>query len=201
MRCAPSATRPGESTAMLAGWIGSADLRLSRQLAGAPAPGLRSGPRGTGAGRRCRQPRHGVRSGTRFEIRGAAAADETYSPNSSTASKTGVLINAAIQMGKGSTGADEVQRKALEDSSCGNRPQFPDCGRCAGFYLGPPSSWANPLAAMAKTKTLCHLFGVDGAMQLAEKLEIDEIKELRDVHSAKRVSWMGWPAHCRNRRS
>ena len=171
----------GESTAMLAG-----DVLLTEAfeaVAGAPAPASvcvhAAQALGAGAGSR------GMVYGQELDLKYEALAATEEQLRLIHRHKTGALINAAIQMGGAAAQANEVQRKALE-AICLWVTVLPGRGRCAGRD-GTAEQLANPLQRQRKRqkRSFVTLFGVDGAMQLAEKLNDETCTALRDAFGEK----------------
>mgnify|MGYP000576890978 CR=1 FL=1 len=171
----------GESTAMLAG-----DVLLTEAfeaVAGAPAPAsvCVHAAQALGAGAGSRGMVYGQELDLKYEV--LAAAEEQL--RLIHRHKTGALINAAIQMGGAAAQADEVQRKALEAYAYGIGLVFQVVDDVLDV-TGTAEQLANPLAATAKTANdFCHPVGVDGAMQLAEKLNDETCTALRDAFGEK----------------
>ena len=100
--------------------------------------------------------------------------------------KTGALINAAIQMGGAAAQADEVQRKALEAYAYGIGLVFQVVDDVLDV-IGTAEQLGKPIGSDSENgkTTFVTLFGVDGAMQLAEKLNDETCTALRDAFGEK----------------
>ena len=157
----------GESTAMLAG-----DVLLTEAfeaVAGAPAPASvcvhAAQALGAGAGSR------GMVYGQELDLKYEALAATEEQLRLIHRHKTGALINAAIQMGGAAAQADEVQRKALEAYAYGIGLVFQIVDDVLDV-TGTAEQLGKPIGSDSENgkTTFVTLFGVDGAMQLAEKL-------------------------------
>ena len=100
--------------------------------------------------------------------------------------KTGALINAAIQMGGAAAQADEVQRKALEAYAYGIGLVFQVVDDVLDV-TGTAEQLGKPIGSDSENgkTTFVTLFGIDGAMQLAEKLNDETCTALRDAFGEK----------------
>ena len=100
--------------------------------------------------------------------------------------KTGALINAAIQMGGAAAQADEAQRKALEAYAYGIGLVFQIVDDVLDV-TGTAEQLGKPIGSDSENgkTTFVTLFGVDGAMQLAEKLNDETCTALRDAFGEK----------------
>ena len=112
--------------------------------------------------------------------------------------KTGALINAAIQMGGAAAQADEVQRKALKAYAYGIGLVFQVVDDVLDV-TGTAEQLGKPIGSDSENgkTTFVTLFGVDGAMQLAEKLNDETCTALRDAFgekSGKKLFWKPSPA-------
>ena len=185
----------GESTAMLAG-----DVLLTEAfeaVAGAPAPASvcvhAAQALGAGAGSR------GMVYGQELDLKYEALAASEEQLRLIHRHKTGALINAAIQMGGAAAQADEVQRKALEAYAYGIGLVFQivddvldvtgtaeQLGKPCLLYTSPsPRDRTIGSDSENGKTTFVTLFGVDGAMQLAEKLNDETCTALRDAFGEK----------------
>ena len=100
--------------------------------------------------------------------------------------KTGALINAAIQMGGAAAQADEAQRKSLEAYAYGIGLVF----QIVDDVLDVTSTaeqLGKPIGSDSENgkTTFVTLFGADGAMQLAEKLNDETCAALHDAFGEK----------------
>ena len=172
----------GESTAMLAG-----DVLLTEAfeaVAGAPAPasvcGRAAQSLGAGAGSRC------MVYGQELDLKYEALAATEEQLRLIHRHKTGALINAAIQMGGAAAQADEAQRKALEAYAYGIGLVF----QIVDDVLDVTSTaeqLGKPIGSDSENgkTTFVTLFGADGAMQLAEKLNDETCAALHDAFGEK----------------
>ena len=98
----------------------------------------------------------------------------------------GAGINAAIQMGSAAAQADEVQRKALEAYAYGIGLVFQVVDDVLDV-TGTAEQLGKPIGSDSENgkTTFVTLFGVDGAMQLAEKLNDETCTALRDAFGEK----------------
>ena len=172
----------GESTAMLAG-----DVLLTEAfeaVAGAPAPASvcvhAAQALGAGAGSR------GMVYGQELDLKYEALAATEEQLRLIHRHKTGALINAAIQMGGAAAQADEVQRKALEAYAYGIGLVFQVVDDVLDV-TGTAEQLGKPIGSDSENgkTTFVTLFGVDGAMQLAEKLNDETCTALRDAFGEK----------------
>lgn len=172
----------GESTAMLAG-----DVLLTEAfeaVAGAPAPASvcvhAAQALGAGAGSR------GMVYGQELDLKYEALAAAEEQLRLIHRHKTGALINAAIQMGGAAAQADEVQRKALEAYAYGIGLVFQIVDDVLDV-TGTAEQLGKPIGSDSENgkTTFVTLFGVDGAMQLAEKLNDEICTALRDAFGEK----------------
>ena len=172
----------GESTAMLAG-----DVLLTEAfeaVAGAPAPASvcvhAAQALGAGAGSR------GMVYGQELDLKYEALAAAEEQLRLIHRHKTGALINAAIQMGGAAAQADEVQRKALEAYAYGIGLVFQIVDDVLDV-TGTAEQLGKPIGSDSENgkTTFVTLFGVDGAMQLAEKLNDETCTALRDAFGEK----------------
>ena len=172
----------GESTAMLAG-----DVLLTESfeaVAGAPAPASvcvhAAQALGAGAGSR------GMVYGQELDLKYEALAASEEQLRLIHRHKTGALINAAIQMGGAAAQADEVQRKALEAYAYGIGLVFQVVDDVLDV-TGTAEQLGKPIGSDSENgkTTFATLFGVDGAMQLAEKLNDETCTALRDAFGEK----------------
>ena len=172
----------GESTAMLAG-----DVLLTEAfeaVAGAPAPASvcvhAAQALGAGAGSR------GMVYGQELDLKYEALAATEEQLRLIHRHKTGALINAAIQMGSAAAQADEVQRKALEAYAYGIGLVFQVVDDVLDV-TGTAEQLGKPIGSDSENgkTTFVTLFGVDGAMQLAEKLNDETCTALRDAFGEK----------------
>lgn len=172
----------GESTAMLAG-----DVLLTEAfeaVAGAPAPASvcvhAAQALGAGAGSR------GMVYGQELDLKYEALAATEEQLRLIHRHKTGALINAAIQMGGAAAQADEVQRKALEAYAYGIGLVFQIVDDVLDV-TGTAEQLGKPIGSDSENgkTTFVTLFGVDGAMQLAEKLNDETCTALRDAFGEK----------------
>ena len=100
--------------------------------------------------------------------------------------KTGALINAAVQMGAAAADADPRQCEALEAYAYGLGLVF----QIVDDVLDVTSTaeqLGKPIGSDSENgkTTFVTLFGVDGAMQLAEKLNDETCTALRDAFGEK----------------
>ena len=172
----------GESTAMLAG-----DVLLTEAfeaVAGAPAPAsvcvCAAQALGAGAGSR------GMVYGQELDLKYEALAATEEQLRLIHRHKTGALINAAIQMGGAAAQADEAQRKALEAYAYGIGLVF----QIVDDVLDVTSTaeqLGKPIGSDSENgkTTFVTLFGADGAMQLAEKLNDETCAALHDAFGEK----------------
>ena len=172
----------GESTAMLAG-----DVLLTEAfeaVAGAPAPAsvcvCAAQALGAGAGSR------GMVYGQELDLKYEALAATEEQLRLIHRRKTGALINAAIQMGGAAAQADEAQRKALEAYAYGIGLVF----QIVDDVLDVTSTaeqLGKPIGSDSENgkTTFVTLFGADGAMQLAEKLNDETCAALHDAFGEK----------------
>ena len=167
----------GESTAMLAG-----DVLLTEAfeaVAGAPAPAsvcvCAAQALGAGAGSR------GMVYGQELDLKYEALAATEEQLRLIHRHKTGALINAAIQMGGAAAQADEAQRKALEAYLVFQIVDDVLDVTSTAEQLGKP---IGSDSENGKT-TFVTLFGADGAMQLAEKLNDETCAALHDAFGEK----------------
>ena len=172
----------GESTAMLAG-----DVLLTEAfeaVAGAPAPASvcvhAAQALGAGAGSR------GMVYGQELDLKYEALAAAEEQLRLIHRHKTGALINAAIQMGGAAAQADEVQRKALEAYAYGIGLVFQIVDDVLDV-TGTAEQLGKPIGSDSENgkTTFVTLFGVDGAMQLAEKLNDETCTALHDAFGEK----------------
>lgn len=172
----------GESTAMLAG-----DVLLTEAfeaVAGAPAPASvcvhAAQALAAGAGSR------GMVYGQELDLKYEALAATEEQLRLIHRHKTGALINAAIQMGGAAAQADEVQRKALEAYAYGIGLVFQVVDDVLDV-TGTAEQLGKPIGSDSENgkTTFATLFGVDGAMQLAEKLNDETCTALRDAFGEK----------------
>ena len=172
----------GESTAMLAG-----DVLLTEAfeaVAGAPAPASvcvhAAQALGAGAGSR------GMVYGQELDLKYEALAATEEQLRLIHRHKTGALINAAIQMGGAAAQADEVQRKALKAYAYGIGLVFQVVDDVLDV-TGTAEQLGKPIGSDSENgkTTFVTLFGVDGAMQLAEKLNDETCTALRDAFGEK----------------
>ena len=157
----------GESTAMLAG-----DVLLTEAfeaVAGAPAPAsvcvCAAQALGAGAGSR------GMVYGQELDLKYEALAATEEQLRLIHRHKTGALINAAIQMGGAAAQADEAQRKALEAYAYGIGLVF----QIVDDVLDVTSTaeqLGKPIGSDSENgkTTFVTLYGAEGAMELAKKL-------------------------------
>ena len=172
----------GESTAMLAG-----DVLLTEAfeaVAGAPAPASvcvhAAQALGAGAGSR------GMVYGQELDLKYEELAASEEQLRLIHRHKTGALINAAIQMGGAAAQADEVQRKALEAYAYGIGLVFQVVDDVLDV-TGTAEQLGKPIGSDSENgkTTFATLFGVDGAMRLAEKLNDETCTALRDAFGEK----------------
>ena len=172
----------GESTAMLAG-----DVLLTEAfnvVANAPASPIVSvrAARALGAGAGS----HGMVYGQELDLKYEALAATEEQLRLIHRNKTGALINAAVQMGAAAAQANETQCKELEDYAFGIGLVF----QIVDDVLDVTSTaeqLGKPIGSDSENgkTTFVTLFGVDGAMQLAEKLNDETCTALRDAFGEK----------------
>ena len=172
----------GESTAMLAG-----DVLLTEAfeaVAGAPAPASvcvhAAQALGAGAGSR------GMVYGQELDLKYEALAATEEQLRLIHRHKTGALINAAIQMGGAAAQADEVQRKALEAYAYGIGLVFQIVDDVLDV-TSTPEQLGKPIGSDSENgkTTFVTLYGVDGAMVLAQKLNEQICNDLQQHFGAK----------------
>ena len=172
----------GESTAMLAG-----DVLLTEAfeaVAGAPAPASvcvhAAQALGAGAGSR------GMVYGQELDLKYEALAATEEQLRLIHRHKTGALINAAIQMGGAAAQANEVQRKALEAYAYGIGLVFQVVDDVLDV-TSTPEQLGKPIGSDSENgkTTFVTLYGTDGAMVLAQKLNEQICNDLQQHFGAK----------------
>ena len=100
--------------------------------------------------------------------------------------KTGALINAAVQMGAAAAGATPQQCKILASYAYGLGLVFQIVDDVLDV-TSTPEQLGKPIGSDSENgkTTFVTLFGVDGAMQLAEKLNDETCTALRDAFGEK----------------
>ena len=100
-------------------------------------------------------------------------------------------------MGGAAAQADEIQRKALEAYAYGIGLVFQVVDDVLDV-TGTAEQLGKPIGSDSENgkTTFVTLFGVDGAMQLAEKLNDETCTALRDAFGEKSAFWSSWPARC-----
>ena len=100
--------------------------------------------------------------------------------------KTGALINAAIQMGAAAAKADEAQRRALEQYAYGLGLVFQIVDDVLDV-TSTPEQLGKPIGSDSENgkTTFVTLYGVDGAMALAQKLNEQICSDLQQHFGAK----------------
>lgn len=168
----------GESTAMLAGDVLLTEAFEAVAGASAPASVCVHAAQALGAGAGSRGMVYGQELDLKYEA--LAAAEEQL--RLIHRHKTGALINAAIQMGGAAAQADEVQRKALEAYAYGIGLVFQVVDDVLDV-TGTAEQLGKPIGSDSENgkTTFATLFGVDGAMRLAEKLNDETCTALRDA--------------------
>ena len=157
----------GESTAMLAG-----DVLLTEAfnvVANAPASPIVSvrAARALGAGAGS----HGMVYGQELDLKYEALAATEEQLRLIHRNKTGALINAAVQMGAAAAQANETQCKELEDYAFGIGLVFQIVDDVLDV-VGSQEQLGKPIGSDSENgkTTFVTLFGTDGAMELAKKL-------------------------------
>lgn len=172
----------GESTAMLAG-----DVLLTEAfeaVAGAPAPAsvcvCAAQALGAGAGSR------GMVYGQELDLKYEALAATEEQLRLIHRHKTGALINAAIQMGGAAAQADEAQRKALEAYAYGIGLVFQIVDDVLDV-TSTPEQLGKPIGSDSENgkTTFATLYGVEGAMALAQRVNEKTCSALRETFGEK----------------
>lgn len=172
----------GEATAMLAG-----DALLTEAfdvIANAPADSevsVRAARAlGLGAGSR------GMVYGQELDLKYEALAATEDQLRLIHRHKTGALINAAVQMGAASALANEMQSKALADYAYGIGLVFQIVDDVLDV-TGSQEQLGKPIGSDSENgkTTFVTLFGVDGAMELAQKLNEETCALLRTEFGEK----------------
>ena len=100
--------------------------------------------------------------------------------------KTGALINAAVQMGAAAAGADADQCRALEAYALRYWSGVPDRGRCVDV-TSTPEQLGKPIGSDSENgkTTFATLYGVEGAMALAQRVNEKTCSALRETFGEK----------------
>ena len=172
----------GEATAMLAG-----DVLLTEAfevIANTPAPAIvnvrAAQALGAGAGSR------GMVYGQELDLKYEAMAATEEQLRLIHRNKTGALINAAVQMGAAAAQASEAQCRKLAEYAFGIGLVF----QIVDDVLDVTSTaeqLGKPIGSDSENgkTTFVTLFGADGAMQLAEKLNDETCAALHDAFGEK----------------
>lgn len=172
----------GEATAMLAG-----DVLLTEAfevIANVAAPALvnvrAAKALGAGAGSR------GMVYGQELDLKYEALAATEEQLRLIHRNKTGALINSAVQMGAAAAQANETQCKELEAYAFGIGLVFQIVDDVLDV-TGSQEQLGKPIGSDSENgkTTFVTLFGADGAMQLAEKLNDETCAALHDAFGKK----------------
>ena len=172
----------GEATAMLAG-----DVLLTEAfevIANVAAPAIvnvrAAKALGAGAGSR------GMVYGQELDLKYEALAATEEQLRLIHRNKTGALINAAVQMGAAAAQANETQCKELEAYAFGIGLVFQIVDDVLDV-TGSQEQLGKPIGSDSENgkTTFVTLFGADGAMQLAEKLNDETCAALHDAFGEK----------------
>ena len=171
-----------EATAMLAGDVLLTEAFETVANAPADASVCVQAARALGAGAGSRGMVYGQELDLKYEAL-AATEDQLRLIHRN---KTGALINAAIQMGAAAAKADEAQCRALKQYAYGLGLVFQIVDDVLDV-TSTPEQLGKPIGSDSENgkTTFVTLFGVDGAMQLAEKLNDETCTALRDAFGEK----------------
>ena len=172
----------GESTAMLAG-----DVLLTEAfnvVANAPASPIVSvrAARALGAGAGS----HGMVYGQELDLKYEALAATEEQLRLIHRNKTGALINAAVQMGAAAAQANETQCKELEDYAFGIGLVFQIVDDVLDV-TSTPEQLGKPIGSDSENgkTTFATLYGVEGAMALAQRVNEKTCSALRETFGEK----------------
>ena len=172
----------GESTAMLAG-----DVLLTEAfnvVANAPASPIVSvrAARALGAGAGS----HGMVYGQELDLKYEALAATEEQLRLIHRNKTGALINAAVQMGAAAAGADADQCRALEAYAYGIGLVFQIVDDVLDV-TSTPEQLGKPIGSDSENgkTTFATLYGVEGAMALAQRVNEKTCSALRETFGEK----------------
>ena len=172
----------GESTAMLAG-----DVLLTEAfnvVASAPASPIVSvrAARALGAGAGS----HGMVYGQELDLKYEALAATEEQLRLIHRNKTGALINAAVQMGAAAAQANETQCKELEDYAFGIGLVFQIVDDVLDV-TSTPEQLGKPIGSDSENgkTTFATLYGVEGAMALAQSVNEKTCSALRETFGEK----------------
>ena len=172
----------GESTAMLAG-----DVLLTEAfnvVANAPASPIVSvrAARALGAGASS----HGMVYGQELDLKYEALAATEEQLRLIHRNKTGALINAAVQMGAAAAQANEAQCKELEDYAFGIGLVFQIVDDVLDV-TSTPEQLGKPIGSDSENgkTTFATLYGVEGAMALAQCVNEKTCSALRETFGEK----------------
>ena len=174
----------GESTAMLAGAVLLTEAFEAVAGASAPASVCVHAAQALGAGAGSR----GMVYGQELDLKYEALAATEEQLRLIHRHKTGALINAAIQMGGAAVQADEVQRKALEAYAYGIGLVFQIVDDVLDV-TSTPEQLGKPIGSDSENgkTTFVTLYGADGAMALAQKLNEQICEDLQQHFGVKAV--------------
>ena len=172
----------GESTAMLAG-----DVLLTEAfnvVANAPASPIVSvrAARALGAGAGS----HGMVYGQELDLKYEVLAATEEQLRLIHRNKTGALINAAVQMGAAAAGADADQCRALEAYAYGIGLVFQIVDDVLDV-TSTPEQLGKPIGSDSENgkTTFATLYGVEGAMALAQRVNEKTCSALRETFGEK----------------
>ena len=172
----------GEATAMLAG-----DVLLTEAfeaIANAPAcpPACVQAAKALGLGAGSR----GMVYGQELDLKYEALAATEEQLRLIHRNKTGALINAAVQMGAAAAGADADQCRALEAYAYGNGLVFQIVDDVLDV-TSTPEQLGKPIGSDSENgkTTFATLYGVEGAMALAQRVNEKTCSALRETFGEK----------------
>lgn len=183
----------GEATAMLAG-----DVLLTEAfevIANVAAPAIvnvrAAKALGAGAGSR------GMVYGQELDLKYEALAATEEQLRLIHRNKTGALINAAVQMGAAAAQANETQCKELEAYAFGIGLVFQIVDDVLDV-TGSQEQLGKPIGSDSENgkTTFVTLYGTDGAMELAQKLNDRTCASLRAEFGEKSAFWSSLPRSC-----
>ena len=171
-----------EATAMLAGDVLLTEAFETVANAPADASVCVQAARALGAGAGSR----GMVYGQELDLKYEALAATEEQLRLIHRNKTGALINAAVQMGAAAAGATPQQCKILASYAYGLGLVFQIVDDVLDV-TSTPEQLGKPIGSDSENgkTTFVTLFGVDGAMQLAEKLNDETCTALRDAFGEK----------------